>query len=155
MDIRLKRAGINDATLIWNMQREAFQDLLFKYQDYDTNPGNEPVDKVIDRINQEVTFFYFIFVDEKVVGAIRVVDTKENDTHKRISPLFIRKQYRNQGIAQNAIKLAEEIHGKDHWRLDTILEEKGNCYLYEKMGYHATGKIEKVNDKLTLVYYEK
>ncbi len=133
MDIRLRRAGINDATLIWNMQREAFQDLLFKYQDYDTNPGNEPVDKVIDRINQEVTFFYFIFVDEKVVGAIRVVDTKENDTHKRISPLFIRKQYRNQGIAQNAIKLAEEIHGKDHWRLDTILEEKGNCYLYEKM----------------------
>ena len=133
----------------------SLQDLLYKYQDYDTNPGNEPLDKVIDRIKQDVTFFYLIFVDEKVVGAIRVVDTKENASHKRISPLFILKEYRNQGIAQDVMKLVEEIHGKDKRRLDTILEEKGNCYLYEKMGYHSTGKIKKVNDMLTLVFYEK
>lgn len=155
MDIRLTRATVSDATLIWKMQREAFQDLLYKYQDYDTNPGNEPLDKVIERIKQDVTFFYLIFVDEKIIGAIRVVDSKENDSYKRISLLFILKEYRNQGIAQNVIKLVEEIHGKDKWRLDTILEEKGNCYLYEKMGYHSTGKMEKVNDKLTLVFYEK
>lgn len=155
MEIRLKRAYISDATLIWKLQREAFQDLLCKYQDYDTNPGNEPLNKVIDRIKQDVTFFYLIFVDEKIIGAIRVVDSKDNDSYKRISPLFILKEYRNQGIAQIVIKLVEEIHGKDKWRLDTILEEKGNCYLYEKMGYHSTGKMEKVNDKLTLVFYEK
>lgn len=39
--------------------------------------------------------------------------------------------------------------------LDTILQEKGNCYLYEKMGYRKTGKTEKINDRLTLVFYEK
>ena len=26
--------------------------------------------------------------------------------------------------------------------LDTILQEKGNCYLYEKMGYRKAGKTE-------------
>ena len=32
------------------------------------------------------------------------------------------------------------------WELDTILQETGNCYLYEKMGYYQTGKTEKVID---------
>ena len=64
-------------------------------------------------------------------------------------------EYRNRGLAQKAIKLAEEIHGCSGWELDTILEEKGNCYLYEKMGYHQTGKTETINNKLTLVFYRK
>ncbi len=69
MDIDLKRANIIDAILIWKMQQEAFRDLLHKYQDYDTNPGNEPLDKVIDKIKQDFTFFYLISVDEKIAGA--------------------------------------------------------------------------------------
>ena len=40
-------------------------------------------------------------------------------------------------------------------KLDTILQEKGNCCLYEKLGYHQTGKTEQINDKMTIVYYEK
>jgi hypothetical protein len=38
-------------------------------------------------------------------------------------------EYRNKGYAQQAIKGAEHIHGKQHWKLDTILQEIGNCYL--------------------------
>lgn len=52
-------------------------------------------------------------------------------------------------------KEAERIHGKHHWKLDTILQEKGNCYLYEKLDYHKTGKTEIINDKMTIVFYEK
>ena len=37
----------------------------------------------------------------------------------------------------------------------SILQEKGNCYLYEKMGYHRTGKIEKINEQMDIVFYEK
>ena len=39
--------------------------------------------------------------------------------------------------------------------LNTILQEKGNRYLYEKLGYHQTGKAEQINDKMTIVFYEK
>lgn len=35
------------------------------------------------------------------------------------------------------------------------LKGKGNCYLYEKMGYCQTGKTRKINDNLTLVFYKK
>jgi len=39
--------------------------------------------------------------------------------------------------------------------LDTILQEKSNCYLYEKIGYKKTGQIEKINENMDIIYYEK
>jgi len=65
------------------------------------------------------------------------------------------QEYRNKGYAQAAMIEAEQIYGTDNWGLDTILQEKGNLHLYEKMGYHQTGKIEKINDRMDIVYYEK
>lgn len=41
------------------------------------------------------------------------------------------------------------------WNLGTILQEKGNCYLYEKIGYKKTGATKAINDKMTMVFYEK
>lgn len=41
------------------------------------------------------------------------------------------------------------------WELHTILQEKGNCYLYEKIGYTKTVETKVINDKLTLVFYKK
>ena len=38
---------------------------------------------------------------------------------------------------------------------DTIFQEKGNCYLYEKMGYHQTGHCTIIKDNMTIVDYEK
>lgn len=53
-------------------------------------------------------------------------------------------------LIRASLKDAKEI-----WKLSTILEEKGNCYLYEKLGYHPTGKIQVINDRLTLIFYHK
>lgn len=153
MDIQLIRATVKDVKLIWKMQVEAFLPLLRKYEDMDTNPANESVEKVIKRLEQNETYFYLIKSGGVNVGAIRVVDKKNG--RKRISPIFVLPDFQNKGIAQKAILEAERLHGENDWELDTILEEKGNCYLYEKMGYRKTEKTEKINDKLTLVFYEK
>ena len=152
-DIKLVKASIDDAEKIWSMQVKAFASLLEKYQDYDTNPGNETVDKVRQRIEMKNSDYYFIYNNNIPVGSIRVrvMDNGE----KRLSPIFILPEYRNQGIAQQAIMEAEKIYGAKHWLLETILEEKGNCYLYEKMGYVSTGKTEVINEKLTLIIYKK
>lgn len=93
--------------------------------------------------------------DEISVGAIRVVDDKKENIRKRISPIFILPEHRNKGYAKKAIIEAERIHGDKNWFLDTILQERGNCALYEKMGYVPTGRTEEINDKLILVHYEK
>lgn len=155
MNVRLIRTDATDAPLIWNMQIRAFARLLETYQDVDTNPGSEPMDKVLMRLKQPFTHYYLIQADGKTVGAIRVIDKKEPGKNKRISPLFILPEYQGKGYAQQAMLEAERLHGSDHWELDTILQERGNCYLYEKMGYRRTGKTEQINDKLTLVFYEK
>lgn len=155
MDIQLVRAELKDAQTIWEMQVKSFQELLDKYQDFETSPASETVDNVRRRLEQENTYYYFICMVNEKVGAVRVIDYHKENENKRISPIFVLPEFQGQGIAQKAIRLCETIHGSKGWELDTILQEKGNCHLYEKMGYHAIDKTEKINDKLTLIFYEK
>ena len=155
MEVRLVRINIEDAEKLWKMQVKAFQNLYEKYQDAETSPATESMDKILMRLKQPFTYYYFIEADNTTVGAIRVVDRHEAGKTKRISPVFVMQEYRNKGLAQKAMILAEEIHGCSDWELDTILQEKGNCYLYEKMGYCQTGRTEVINDKMTLVFYKK
>ena len=155
MEIRLLRAGVEDAEELHAIQVESFRELFEKYQDFDTSPANESVEKVEARLKQNFTYYYFICIGMQKAGAIRIVDKKENGKNKRISPIFVLPEFQGQGIAQKAIRLCEEIHGKEDWELDTILQEPKNCHLYEKMGYRQTGKTEVINERLTLVFYEK
>lgn len=154
MKVSLVRASLENAKEIWQMQKESFAGLLEKYQDFETNPASESLERVLWKLNQPNTYFYFIQLDGQNVGAVRVVDSKD-ETRKRISPIFVLPKFQNIGIAQKAIIAIEEIHGYKNWELDTILQEKGNCYLYEKMGYRTTGKTKIINDKLTLIFYQK
>ncbi len=139
----LVRANFADAEKLLKMQKAAFQDLYAKYQDTETSPAAETIEKIFMRLKQTFTYYYFINVDDITVGAIRVVDQKNPETPKRISPIFIAKQYRRKGYAQMAIQCAEKIHGSQNWELETIMQEKRTCCLYEKMGYCQTGKTQK------------
>lgn len=154
MSIKLVEVTRDDLETVWKMQIKAFSGLLAKYQDYDLSPANESLDKIVARFEQPWTKYFFITSEVVNVGAVRVVDMKDG-SRRRISPIWIMKEYRGKGYAQQAILAVEEIYGPDNWSLDTILQEKGNCYLYEKMGYHQTGKTEHINDKMDIVFYEK
>ena len=152
--MELRAITREDIETVWRMQVEAFSDLLEKYQDYDTNPGAEDIDRIIEKFEQPWTTYYFIMVNNEKVGVIRIIDKKDG-TRKRISPVWIMKEHRNKGYAQQAIIEAEKLYGTTNWCLDTILQEKGNLHLYEKLGYHPTGRIEKINDRMNIVFYEK
>ena len=152
--IELKPVMREDIETVWKMQVEAFSELLKKYQDFETSPAAESIDKVIARFEQPWTTYYFIMSDDEKVGVIRVTDKKDG-SRKRISPIWIMPKYRNKGYAQQTIREVERLYGSGHWCLDTILQEKSNLYLYEKMGYHRTGRTEKINDRMDIVFYEK
>lgn len=154
MNINLKKIDISECEKLWKMQVEAFSELLEKYQDYDTSPANEPMSSVEERLRQPFTYYYFIMDGETAVGAVRVVNMKDG-SQKRISPIFIMKEYRGKGYAQAAITAAEKLHGCKNWSLGTILQEAGNCYLYEKMGYHRTGETTEINERMIIIGYEK
>ena len=174
MSVELIPARRENLEMIWKMQVEAFSELLEKYQDYDMSPAAEPLDKIVARFEQPWTTYYFIVAEEKkeeldpicamgarfetnqseTVGVIRVVDKKDG-SRKRISPIWIMPEFRGRGYAQQAILAAEAIYGEDNWSLDTILQEKGNLHLYEKLGYRRTGKIEHINERMDIVFFEK
>lgn len=152
--ILLIRISAQEAEKLWKMQVAAFQDLYAKYQDPETSPATETIEKTRDRLGQTYTYYYYIKVENTIVGAIRIVDTKEYERCKIISPIFILKEFRGKGYAKQVIKLAEELHGNTKWELNTISQEPRSCELYEKLGYVKTGKIHIINEQMTLVYYK-
>lgn len=154
MSVTLRKAERADLQKIWEMQVEAFKELLEVYQDYDMSPAAESIDKIVARFEQPWTTYFFIEAEGTDVGAVRAIDKKDG-SRKRISPIWIMKEFRGKGYAQDAIRALEALYGADNWCLDTILQEKGNCHLYEKMGYHQTGRIDNINDRMDIVYYEK
>ncbi len=154
MCVTLRPAESGDLETLWAMQIKAFAELLEKYQDDDISPGAESLDRVRAKFSQPWTTYYFIDAGGEHVGAMRIIDKKDG-SRKRISPIWIMPGFRNRGYAQAAIREAEKLYGPDHWCLDTILQEKGNLHLYEKMGYHRTGRVEKISDRMDIVFYEK
>ena len=153
--MKLIRANLNDAERIWKMQVQAFSKLYEKYKDTETSPAMEPIEKTQMRLEQPFTYYYFIEVEGIIVGAIRVVDKNDGSVAKRISPIFIMDEYRGRGYAQATILKVEEVHGSSNWELDTILQEEGNCRLYERMGYSQSGMIKCVNKSMALISYRK
>ncbi|MBR0147174.1 MAG: GNAT family N-acetyltransferase [Eubacterium sp.] len=154
MGITLAEVRKEELEKVWRMQTEAFAGLLEKYRDYDMSPGAEPFEKVQSRYDPPRSTYYFILSGDEKVGVIRVIDQKDG-SRKRISPLWIMPEYRGRGYAQQAIEAVERLYGPEHWSLDTILQEKGNLHLYEKMGYHRVGETEHINERMDIVFYEK
>ena len=154
MSITLVKAKESDMKEIWEMQVEAFKNLLEKYQDYDMSPATESYENVLNKYKQSWTNYYFITRNNEKVGVVRVIDKKDG-SRKRIAPIWIMPAYRNQGLAQLAMREVEKIYGLHHWQLDTILQEQGNIYLYEKLGYKRTGEIENIKDGMDIVYFHK
>ena len=153
MDVTLRKATMDDAQLLWDMQRTAFRALYERYRD-EGSPYLEPIESTQGRLMQPVTHYYVILADGQPVGGIRIRDFgAERD--KILGPLYVLPERRGEGIAQRAIRLAEDIHGSAGWFLDTIEQEKGNCHLYEKLGYRRTGGSHAVNERMTLVDYQK
>ena len=153
-ELVVQRASIDDAELIYAMQIEAFKPLLAKYKDYETSPANESLDRTMDRLNQKQTDYYLIIFRSLPIGAIRIV--KKAGHCYRISPIFIHPEFQGKGIAKATMQTIEKMYSDSLvWELDTILEERKLCGLYESLGYMATGKTTKINDEMTAIYYEK
>lgn len=152
-DVKLRKAKIEDAKLIHELKYKAFLTLYLKYQDHETSPACEKIDKVMMQIQQENSTYWLVSYKEQIVGAIRIFEKERN--RFRLSQIFIIPECRNKGIASIVIeRILKYYESAVTWELDTILEEKINCHLYEKFGFVQTGQ-KIINDQMTLVFYEK
>ena len=155
MEILLKEAKKEQAELILKMQQNAFAKHYEKYQDSETSPATETLERVITRMENPCIYHYLIEADGETVGAVRVVDKQDMAQVKHFSQILVLEEFQNKGIAQAAMREIEKIHGAHNWELLTMLDAKKNRYLYEKMGYAASDQTVKINEKLTLIIYRK
>lgn len=145
----------NDIDIVFEIQQAAYKPLYDKYHDDDTNPYMERKEITLQKYTRAGTKGYIFYKNDIPVGAVRINFNFGNNT-ARVSALGVLPQYQGQGIAKKALLEIERIHSDvEKWCLDTILQEEGNCQLYEKIGYKRTGRVEEINEKMTLVYYEK
>ena len=153
--LEIKAFQAADIDAVFAVQQAAYLPLFQKYQDTESNPYMESKEKVLQKYIREGTQGYVFWLDGEVVGAVRINLYPEYHSG-RVSALCVHPMHQGKGIAQQALNCIEEIHSDVRkWFLDTILQEKGNCHLYEKLGYHPTGRTEKISDRMTLVFYEK
>jgi GNAT superfamily N-acetyltransferase len=154
MIVSLKKAQMQDCEQIHKMQTIAFKPLLDKYQDYDTNPGAEPLERIQKRMEQCFTTHYFIQLQLEIIGQIRIDQLDE--TTYRIAQMFVLPEFQGKGYAQQAILQVEALYPHEvRWELDTIKQESKLRYLYEKMGYKLTGSEQTIKAGMDIVYYAK
>lgn len=145
----------SDIDTVFEIQQAAYKPLYEKYHDDNSNPYMESKETVLQKYTRADTKGYLFIRNGAPVGAVRINLDPERKSG-RVSALGVLPQYQNQGIAQQALLQIEKMHSDvERWFLDTILQEAGNCHLYEKIGYKKTGKVREINEKMTLVFYEK
>ena len=154
MGVRLIEASVSDCEKIHQMQTIGFKALLEKYQDYETSPGAETIERIKWRFEFPQVRHYFIEANGESVGYIRINRLDEQTC--RLSQMFILPIYQGKGYAQQAIQKVEMLNPQaKQWILDTIAQEEKLCYLYEKMGYKQTGTRTNIKEGMDLVDYAK
>lgn len=148
--VSLKKIEQSELKQAWHMQQQGFLDVFMRYFDL--------INPIFNTYKKLKSYFckcdmYWIVFNEKCVGQIWIA-AKDSKAH--IARIFVLKEYRNKGIAQQAIMIAESFYPQCNiWRLDTIKQEKRNCHLYEKLGYVPTGAEKRINKRMTIIDYEK
>jgi RimJ/RimL family protein N-acetyltransferase len=154
MAVSLAKSSLGDCGEIHEMRFKIFMPLLDKYKDYDTNPANRPLEHVINNMNNPNIDFYFIKLENKNIGYIRIKRIAENKCN--LSQIAILPEYQGNGYAQEAICQIEAMYpSAEKWELETIKQEARLRHIYEKMGYKPTGKEQNINDNMDIVFYEK
>ena len=137
----------------WRYQKKGFKDTLDKYRDYDTSPATERLKKFSIHFLNPIIDSYWVLWGGKIAGAMEI--GSRND-HMLVNRFYILPEYRNQGVGQRALIIAERKYPEStEWRLDTILEEKNNIHLYEKLGYVEYGERKIINERMTIINYKK
>jgi ribosomal protein S18 acetylase RimI-like enzyme len=151
MDVKITKTSLNEADALLKLQKEAFTADIKKYKDYDSSPAGESLEFFKYRINN--SYHYTIFINGNLAGSICIV--KVSDTHYRLFRIFLGIQYQNKGLGSKILtQMEKKFPQVKTWSLDTPKENRRNRHFYEKFGYKKTGEF-KVNDRLTLVEYEK
>ena len=146
----IKRAVVEEAGEILELQKFAYQSEARIYNDYSIPPLLQTAEEIEAEFQSHL--FLEALVDKRIVGSVRAC--LDHGTCK-IGKLIVHPDFQNRGIGT---KLMAEIERRfikaERFELFTGHRSERNLHLYRKLGYRIF-KREKISDLLTLVYLEK
>ncbi|MBL1224488.1 GNAT family N-acetyltransferase [Enterococcus sp. BWR-S5] len=154
IELSIRAVVAEELPQLQKMYQEAFRGLLKKYQDNETNPATVTM-KQLEKLHASPTDEQlFILVDGKAVGSIKLSHLP-NETIK-LGPIAVLPTYQKQGIGKAAMAQIEEKYPAcRRWLLDTIKQEVYLVNFYKSLGYVPTGKTEKVQSNMTIIFFQK
>ena len=151
MELRIIQTEDHEAEILLAIQKEAFYEDLLKYEDVETSPVNEPIERLQWKINHYN--HYTIWYGQQIIGGIDI--RKLEDEHYRLNRFFLANDYQNKGLGTQTLNLIEkEFPNARTWSLDTPHLNVRNQHFYEKEGFKKVGE-HCISDKLILVDYVK
>ena len=151
MELCIRRTYVEEAQDILAVQKEAFREDLERYKDHKTNPANEPIEKLIYKINKN--HHYTILIDDIIIGGAEVRLDSEDECY--INRIFLSPEYQDSGFgSQIMIFLETEYPSVKKWTLSTPHLNYRNHHFYEKFGFKKVGE-HCVTENLSLIDYLK
>lgn len=160
--IKIRTTTEQEAFLLSEIQKEAFQPLYERYHDKG-NPCLRGVEDVAKRLNSPYFRYFTIFEDEKIVGGILYKckgkgpffeELKDGEYY--LQRIYIKPEYQGKRIAQTALLLCEkEFADAKYFSVDFPEDLEKNRRCYEKAGFRDTGKRLEAEPGLVLACLEK
>lgn len=151
--VRIRKSINEEASILWNIQKQAFLPLYEKYHDK-ANPYLRGIEDITRRIESSMFRYYTILEDDKIVGGIvyRCRDAGEYYLQR----VYIKPERQGKRIAQTAILLCEnEFEDATCFTVDFPQDLEKNRRCYEKAGFCDTGRREEAEPGVVLAFYKK
>ncbi|HIE32132.1 MAG TPA: GNAT family N-acetyltransferase [Methanosarcinales archaeon] len=147
----IRRATIEDAEEILDLQKLAYKSEAEIYNDYTIPPLTQTLEEM--RLEFENWTFLKALAVGKIIGSVRACMHQETCM---IGRLIVHPDFQNQGIGTMLMNEIERcfLPQSIRFELFTGHRSKRNIHLYRKLGY-SEFKDERVTEDLTLVYMEK
>jgi GNAT superfamily N-acetyltransferase len=146
----IEQATVEDAVMILNLQKLAYQDEAAIYDDYAIPPLTQTLGQI--RADFGTRLFLKAEINEQIVGSVRAYIEQGTCF---VGRLVVHPDHRSHGIGTALMAAIEERFAEaQRYELFTGSKSKRNLYLYQKLGYRPF-RFQRVSDKLTLVFLEK
>ena len=136
--ITFEKATLEDASEIWTIQKNAFEEQARIYDNRNLPPLLQTLESLIEELDEKT--FLKANVDGKIVGSVRF---SVEDDEIRIERLIVDPRFQNMGIGSSLMKRVEALVGpKKIFKIFTGEKSSKNIRLYEKLGYRVYARTE-------------
>jgi ribosomal protein S18 acetylase RimI-like enzyme len=149
MEMNIEQATENDAGVVLELQKTAYQSEARRYNDYTLPPLMQTFNEILEDFRKQVVLKTVI--SGEIIGSVRAY--MENETCY-IGRLIVTPEFQKQGIGSRLMQDIENrfCHAKKY-ELFTGHKSKEALSLYKKLGY-TIFKRKELNT-YTIVYLEK